>query len=129
MSDVITTNDDNSSVIEDESEEIIVVEGDTGPQGPPGVAIGGSTGDVLTKQSDDDYDVDWTPLNLLGDKNFVQNFSSATSVTVTHNLGKYPAVTVVDSANDEVEGEVEHISVNELVVTFSAPFSGKVVCN
>jgi hypothetical protein len=64
-----------------------------------------------------------------GDANFTQNFSVTTSVTVTHNLGKYPSVTVLDSAGDECEGSVDHLSINQLVVTFSAPFSGIVVCN
>jgi hypothetical protein len=31
-------------------------------------------------------------------------------VTVNHNLGKRPAVTIIDSAGDEVFGDVNHIS-------------------
>lgn len=64
-----------------------------------------------------------------GDKTFEQAFSGVSSVTVTHNLGKYPSITIIDSANDEVEGNVEYISTNQLVVSFSAPFSGSVICN
>lgn len=44
--------------------------------------------------------------------------------TVTHNLGRYPAVTVVDSAGSKVTGDVRYTSVNSVVITFSAPFSG-----
>lgn len=35
--------------------------GDTGPQGDPGpgVPAGGTTGQVLAKASDDDYDTEW----------------------------------------------------------------------
>ena len=63
------------------------------------------------------------------DKNFTHAFTSASSVTVPHNLGKFPAVTVIDSAGDECEGDVDHIDINNLTVTFSAPFSGTIICN
>ncbi len=63
------------------------------------------------------------------DAHYVQDFTATASVVVTHNLGKYPAVTVFDSAGDEVEGSVDHNSINSVTVAFSAPFSGKVVCN
>lgn len=63
------------------------------------------------------------------DKNFTQAFTSTNVVTVPHNLGKYPAVTVIDSAGDECEGDVDHIDINNLTVTFSADFSGTIVCN
>lgn len=49
--------------------------------------------------------------------------------TITHNLGKYPSVSIVDSANDEVIGEVRYTNTNEVVVTFSAAFSGKAFLN
>lgn len=48
---------------------------------------------------------------------------------ITHSLGKFPSVSVVDSAGSLVMGEVQYISVNELVVRFSAPFSGKAYLN
>jgi hypothetical protein len=49
--------------------------------------------------------------------------------TVNHNLGKYPSVTVVDSANSVVIGDIDYTSLNSLTVAFSAAFSGKVYCN
>ena len=48
---------------------------------------------------------------------------------VQHNLGKYPAVTVVDSAGTEVVGSVEHIDHNTVKLTFSGAFSGKAFFN
>ena len=48
---------------------------------------------------------------------------------INHNLGKAPAVSVFDSANDEVEGKIDHITLNQLTLTFSAAFSGKAYCN
>lgn len=55
--------------------------------------------------------------------------SAAAVWTVTHNLNKYPSVTIVDSANDEVEGNVNHVSKTQLTITFSAAFSGKAFLN
>lgn len=69
------------------------------------------------------------PFTPGGDKSFTQPFSVASSVSVPHNLGKKPAVTVMDSAGDECEGDVQHTDLNNLTVTFSAPFSGSVTCN
>jgi hypothetical protein len=57
-----------------------------------------------------------------------QSVASATW-TVTHNMGKYPSVTVVDTAGDEVFGDVNYVSVNQLVISFNAPFSGKAYLN
>jgi hypothetical protein len=48
---------------------------------------------------------------------------------INHNLNKYPSVTITDSANDEVEGEVRYNGLNSLTVRFSAPFSGKAYLN
>jgi hypothetical protein len=45
--------------------------------------------------------------------------------SITHNLGGYPAVAVVDSANRVGFGEVTYIDTNTLTVEFSAGFSGK----
>jgi hypothetical protein len=67
--------------------------------------------------------------NTAGDKNFTQPFSVTATVSVAHNLGKYPAVSVFDSAGDECVGDVDYTSLNSLVLTFSAPFSGTVTCN
>jgi hypothetical protein len=65
----------------------------------------------------------------LADKNYTQPFSVTDTVAVPHNLGKYPAVTVMDSAGDQVDGDVVFTDLNNLTVSFSAPFSGTVTCN
>ena len=59
---------------------------------------------------------------------FTQSTPSATW-TINHDLNKYPAVSIVDSANDEVIGEVHYTSTTQVVVTFSAAFSGKAFLN
>lgn len=64
-----------------------------------------------------------------GDKYFSLPFTNQTSLTVSHNLNKKPAVTVIDSAGDEVFGNVTHLSDNSLQVAFSSSFTGTVFCN
>lgn len=54
---------------------------------------------------------------------------AAVQWTVTHNLGKYPSVSIVDSADEEVIGEVEYIDTNSLTIKFTAAFSGKAFIN
>ena len=54
---------------------------------------------------------------------------SSSTWSITHNLNKFPSVSIVDSANAEVIGEVEHTNSNSLTVKFSAPFSGKAFLN
>ena len=65
-----------------------------------------------------------------GDKNYVhvQNTPSA-NWTASHNLGKKPAVVVVDSADEVVYGEIEYIDDNTITLTFVGAFSGKAYFN
>lgn len=59
---------------------------------------------------------------------FVQSVASALW-TVVHNLGKFPDVIVQDSANSEIECDIEYVSANELKLKFSAAFSGSAYLN
>lgn len=79
----------------------IPVPGPAGPPGPPGTP--GSGGDLA-----------YTHTQL----------APSTTWLVTHNLGKYPAVTVVDSGGTLVVGDVQHTSPNQLTITFTAAFGG-----
>lgn len=65
-----------------------------------------------------------------GDKTFVftQN-TAAAEWKIQHDLGKYPAVTVVDSGKTEVIGDVEYVDLNNLTLKFSSPFSGMAFLN
>ena len=64
------------------------------------------------------------------DKNYVHVQGEANTVwEITHNLGKYPSVTVIDSASNVVEGDVEYLNTNIVRITFSAAFSGSVTLN
>lgn len=81
------------------------IQGDTGPAGPQGVPGA-------------------------GDLNYTHNQGAASATwTVTHNLGKRPSVTVQDSANDQVDGDVFYNDLNTLTITFSAAFSGVAYLN
>lgn len=48
---------------------------------------------------------------------------------ITHNLDCFPSVTVIDSSGRVVIGDVTYISKNEVQVSFTAEFSGKVYLN
>lgn len=50
--------------------------------------------------------------------------SPSTTWTINHSLGGYPSVSVVDSAKTVVFGEVQYASTSQVVVNFSAAFSG-----
>lgn len=49
--------------------------------------------------------------------------------TITHNLGQYPSVTVVDSAGSAVEGDGVYVSANVITITFTAAFAGVAYLN
>lgn len=54
----------------------------------------------------------------------------ATVWTINHNLGKNPAITIIDSSGNVVFGDVKY-TVDNITVTaaFSAPFGGIAYCN
>ena len=72
---------------------------------------------------------------IIGDITFThnQNSTSATWV-ITHNLHRFPSVTVVDSANTIVQGTVVYNSNKRLTITFfeggdALAFQGKAYLN
>jgi hypothetical protein len=65
-----------------------------------------------------------------GDSHFVFTQSVPESIwEITHNLAKKPSVTVVDSGDSVVVGEVEYINLNSVRLTFAGAFSGKAYFN
>lgn len=64
------------------------------------------------------------------DKNFVftQGVPS-TTWTIQHNLNKFPSVTSVNNNDVQMFGEVTYIDENNLIINFSAGFSGKAYIN
>lgn len=55
--------------------------------------------------------------------------SPSNTWNITHTLNKFPSVSVVDSANNEVEGDVHFVDQNNIIITFSSSFSGKAYLN
>ena len=67
---------------------------------------------------------------LLSNSTFTFNQQVASSEwTITHNLNKFPSVTIIDSADSVVYGEVQYNSANSLTISFTADFSGKAYLN
>ena len=60
---------------------------------------------------------------------YTQAFTGLATVVVTHNLGKYPSPIIIDSAGDEIEGNINHDSLNQLTVSFNGSNTGTVICN
>lgn len=91
----------------------------------PGAVWGNITGDI-TAQSDL-----WSYLSsLISQNNFVFDKQTPAAVwVVVHNMGKFPSVSIVDTANDQVEGEVRYNSNNQLTITFTAAVAGKAYLN
>ena len=76
----------------------------------------------------------WTKMKdyaeTVGDKTYVHNQETPSATwEVTHNLGKNPAITVVDSAGTVVEGQYSYIDENNVVLDFSGAFAGKAYFN
>ena len=68
--------------------------------------------------------------DIVEDKNFLFTQTSPTSVwTVAHNQNKYPSVSIFDSANNPIMGQVENIDLNNLTITFNAAISGSAFIN
>jgi hypothetical protein len=64
------------------------------------------------------------------DKFFTFNQPSASSVwNIQHNLAKFPSVSVVDSANNIVQGFTTYLDNNNLTISFTSAFSGKAYLN
>jgi len=74
-------------------------------------------------------------LPIIGDITFTHNQSTTSDTwVITHNLNRFPSVTVVDSANTIVQGTVVYNSNKQLTVTFFSngsplAFQGKAYLN
>ena len=73
----------------------------------------------------------WSVLQDLYKRDHYTHNQAVASATwnVAHNMGKYPSVSIVDSSGDEVEGDVNYVSLNQLTISFTAAFSGKAYLN
>lgn len=97
-------------------------QGAQGPQGPQGTQ--GPKGDKGDKGDQGNQG----PAGTSADPTFYsfvfEKQSDSSTWSVTHNLGYRPAVSIQDYAKNGIEGDVEHINVNSLVINFSTGVSG-----
>jgi hypothetical protein len=81
-------------------------EGPTGPTGPTG------------------------PIGPSGGESYVHDQAvPAATWVITHNLVRFPAVDIVDSAGTTVVGDVVYDSANQVTITFASAFGGKAYLN
>ena len=73
--------------------------------------------------------VNSTPFASHGGTTTHTQVSASSTWTVTHNLNKFPSVTIVDSNEEQIFGVVDYQSANTIVLTFSAAISGKAYLN
>lgn len=65
-----------------------------------------------------------------GDKHFAYEWRiPMAEVSIAHNLGKRPSVTVIDTAGNELLGNIEYEDENNLTIIFSAPVRGTAYLN
>lgn len=123
---VTVTQKKNVSVVTAPTEQVLEVH-DPGVAGPPNVlTIGtvttGNEPDVIISGIAPNQTLDF--VIPVGGTYIHTQYAVASTWNVTHNLGYNPNVTVVDSAGALVEGTIEYINQNSIVLLFSAPFSG-----
>jgi hypothetical protein len=76
------------------------------------------------------YDFAVFTLSTQGVPTFIFNQGvPATTWSITHNLGKFPSITVIDTGNTVVTGEYTYVDNNNVILTFSAGFAGKAYLN
>ena len=67
---------------------------------------------------------------LLQDATYIHDQqASAFEWVITHNLNKYPSVTIIDTMDRVVYGEIQYLSANQVKLSFTSNFSGKAYLN
>lgn len=89
---------------------------------------------VIEESENEEIQIDGENIVNIGPINYDKNYLHIQSVAsdewlINHNLNKYPSVTVIDSAENIVVGEVEYLDLNNLKIKFTGGFSGKATLN
>ena len=61
-----------------------------------------------------------------GESSYTESFTNQTDITIEHNLGRYPSITIKDSEDDVIVGEANYIDEDNIRLTFSEAVSGTV---
>jgi Siphovirus ReqiPepy6 Gp37-like protein len=85
--------------------------------------------DVPTKLSELENDAGYiTADDIPAAQSFIHEQLTPSSLwVITHNLNRYPTVTVTDSSGNVVVGDIKHTSLNTTQISFSAAFAGKAI--
>lgn len=76
------------------------------------------------------YDFAVFTLSTQGVPTFIFNQGvPASTWNIQHNLGKFPSITVVDTAGTVVMGQYDYVDNNNITLTFAAGFAGKAYLN
>lgn len=92
------------------------------------------SGNAVTRVSELENDAGYVTkeeISVISQDKFYEHNQISPSLTwiINHNLGKYPSVTITDSAGTQVIGDVKHESINKVTISFSAQFAGKAFLN
>lgn len=123
---ITVTRTKTDSVVEEPADRLLEIH-DPGVAGPPnvltvGTVTSGTTAVTITGTAPSQVLNFVLPIS--GSYTHTQSGASSTW-TINHNLGYYPSVSVVDSGENLVIGDVTYISTNTLSVSFTASFGGK----
>jgi len=88
-----------------------------GPKLTDGSWSGATVIKFLQEGADYAYSASWELAQVLGT-------GTNRYVTLTHNLGFYPNVTVKTSAGDVLETGIDYNSINQITLTMAQPFAG-----
>lgn len=66
--------------------------------------------------------------NLSNNQGAIQyTFTNQTTVSITHGLGRYVDVEILDSTGNEIEGQEDQPNGNTVIITFNTPQSGIII--
>lgn len=102
-----------------------------GPEGPEGrvVELRSTTTHLQWRYVGDVSWVNLLDLSTITNETqwtYVHNQEAPAALwSIPHGLTGYPSVTVVDSGNTVVEGDITYLSNDSITIEFSSPFGGK----
>ena len=123
---VTVTQKKNVSVVTAPADQVLEVH-DQGVAGPPNVlAVGTVTVGTAAVTITGTAPSQTLNFVLPPGASYIHNQStSASTWTISHNLGFFPSVNVVDNGGNMVIGDVLYITENQVSISFSASFGGK----
>src|SRR5580765_682775 len=115
----------DASLTVDSAPDVVVVAaggiGPEGPKGPPGPE--GASGPVGPPGPPG-------PVGPADDQTYIfTQVALLDQWVITHNLGRYPSVTVIDTGGTEILPDVHYIDDKEIHLSFFNPTSGKAYLN